>query len=99
MEHLSSGAARGAHPGTVAVAIMAKAPWPGEVKTRLCPPLGAAEAAALYRCFLLDKIAAVRSLANPEHIGHLWGDVLALLVVAGVLAFLTPRGAAAEPAK
>ncbi len=48
----------------VAVAIMAKAPRPGAVKTRLCPPLVAAEAAALYRCFLLDKIAAVRALAN-----------------------------------
>ena len=43
-------------------------------------------------------IMAVQSLANPEHLGHLWGDVLALLVVAGVLPLLTPRGAAAEPA-
>jgi hypothetical protein len=42
-------------------------------------------------------IMAVQSLANPEHIGHLWGDVLALFVVAGVLALLTPRGAAAQP--
>jgi uncharacterized protein len=50
----------------VAVAIMAKAPRPGAVKTRLCPPLDAAEAAALYRCFLLDKIAAVRALANTQ---------------------------------
>jgi len=33
---------------------------------------------------------------NPMNMGHLWGDVLALFVVAGVLAFLTPRGAAAE---
>jgi rSAM/selenodomain-associated transferase 1 len=46
----------------VAVFIMAKAPRPGEVKTRLCPPLSPAEAAALYRCFLLDKIAQVRAL-------------------------------------
>jgi hypothetical protein len=36
-------------------------------------------------------IMAVQSVANPEHIGHLWGDVLALFVVAGILAFLTPR--------
>jgi hypothetical protein len=43
-------------------------------------------------------IMAVQSLANPEHMAHLWGDVPALLVVAGVLALLTPRGAAAEPA-
>ena len=36
------------------------------VKTRLCPPLVAAEAAALYRCFLLDKIAAVRALVGAQ---------------------------------
>jgi hypothetical protein len=42
-------------------------------------------------------IMAAQSLANPQHIGHLWGDVLALFVVAAVLALLTPRGAAASP--
>ncbi|HXJ86768.1 MAG TPA: DUF6632 domain-containing protein [Candidatus Binatia bacterium] len=36
-------------------------------------------------------IMAAQALANPEHIGRLWGDVPALLVVAGVLAFLAPR--------
>ena len=41
-------------------------------------------------------IMAAQALANPEHIGHLWGDVPALLIVAAVLAFLTPRTAAAE---
>jgi uncharacterized protein len=45
-----------------AVAIMAKAPSPGQVKTRLCPPLTPAEASALYRCFLLDKIGQVSAL-------------------------------------
>ena len=43
-------------------------------------------------------IMAVQSLANSEHMGHLWGDVLALFVVAAVLALLTPRAAAATPA-
>jgi hypothetical protein len=42
-------------------------------------------------------IMAVQSLLNHDHIGHLWGDVLALFVVAAVLALLTPRGAAAKP--
>ena len=37
-------------------------------------------------------IMAVQSVANPEHMGHLWGDVLALFAVAGLLGFLTPRG-------
>ena len=36
-------------------------------------------------------IMAAQSLAYPQHVGHLWGDVLALFVVAAVLAFLTPR--------
>lgn len=46
----------------LAVAIMAKAPRAGAVKTRLCPPLSTADAARLYRCFLLDKIEQVKSL-------------------------------------
>jgi rSAM/selenodomain-associated transferase 1 len=45
-----------------AVAIMAKAPRPGEVKTRLAAALGATQAADLYRCFLLDGIEQVRAL-------------------------------------
>jgi hypothetical protein len=43
-------------------------------------------------------IMAVQSLANPEHLGHLWGDVLAMFVVAAVLGLLTPRGVAATSA-
>src|SRR5277367_6250559 len=42
-------------------------------------------------------IMAIQALANPEHIGHLWGDVPALFVVAAALALLTPRSAAARP--
>jgi hypothetical protein len=44
-------------------------------------------------------IMAMQSLANSEHRGHLLGDVPALLIVAAVLALLTPRGAAAKPAQ
>jgi len=40
-------------------------------------------------------IMAVEAFGGPEKMGHLWGDVLALFVVAVVLAVLTPRGAAA----
>jgi len=36
-------------------------------------------------------IMAVQSIANPQHIGHLWGDVAVLLVVAAVLAALIPQ--------
>ncbi len=44
-------------------------------------------------------IMAVQSFANSEHRGHLWGDVPALFVVAAVLAFLAPRGAAPKAAQ
>ncbi len=53
-------------PAPVAVAIMAKVPRPGEVKTRLCPPLTAEQAAELYRCFLADKITQVRTLRGAR---------------------------------
>jgi hypothetical protein len=39
-------------------------------------------------------IMAAQSLANTQYMGHLWGDVLALFVVAIALALFTPRGAA-----
>jgi hypothetical protein len=41
-------------------------------------------------------VMAAQALANSEHIAHLWGDVPVLLLVAAILAFLAPRGAAAE---
>ena len=50
----------------IALCIMAKAPEPGRVKTRLCPPLSPDDAAELYRCFLLDKIAQARQVAGVE---------------------------------
>jgi rSAM/selenodomain-associated transferase 1 len=40
--------------GYCAIAIMAKAPREGEVKTRLVPPLSEADAAALGSCFIRD---------------------------------------------
>jgi hypothetical protein len=40
-------------------------------------------------------IMAAQSLVNADQRGHLLGDVPALLVVAAVLAVLTPRGTAA----
>ena len=43
-------------------------------------------------------IMAAQALANPEHLAHLWGDVPALLVIAAVLAFFTPRAAAVTTA-
>lgn len=36
-------------------------------------------------------IMALQAIANPEHMGHLYGDVPGLFLVAGVLAWLMPR--------
>ena len=41
-------------------------------------------------------IMAAQALAYPEHRGHLLGDVPALLLIAIVLAFLTPKTTMAE---
>ncbi|HXV21094.1 MAG TPA: hypothetical protein VD811_08920, partial [Desulfuromonadales bacterium] len=43
----------------VVLGIFAKEPVAGRVKTRLCPPLSAAEAAALYRSCLEETVAAM----------------------------------------
>jgi rSAM/selenodomain-associated transferase 1 len=57
--------------GRSALALMTKAPRPGEVKTRLVPPLTNEEAARLNKCFLQDTAAAIsaccsRSLQTPN---------------------------------
>jgi hypothetical protein len=49
-----------------AIAVMAKAPRAGHVKTRLVPPLTREEAAELYRCLLLDKILQVGTLSGVD---------------------------------
>lgn len=46
-----------------AIAIFAKTPLPGLVKTRLTPPLSLEQGADLYRCMLLDTVARVQSIA------------------------------------
>ena len=46
--------------------IMAKAPRPGAVKTRLTPSLPLEAVTALYRCLLDDTLALARSLGNVE---------------------------------
>lgn len=43
-------------PKTAILGIYAKQPLPGQVKTRLCPPLTQHEAAALYRCCLTETV-------------------------------------------
>ncbi|WP_286678392.1 TIGR04282 family arsenosugar biosynthesis glycosyltransferase [Candidatus Aquicultor secundus] len=47
-----------------AIVIMAKRPVPGNVKTRLCPPLSPEESAALYAAFLEDTIHKVDRIGS-----------------------------------
>jgi hypothetical protein len=46
------------------ICVMAKAPRPGQVKTRLCPPLEPDQAAALAAAFLLDTWAAATAACD-----------------------------------
>ena len=46
--------------------IMAKAPRPGAVKTRLAPSLSIEAINAFYRCLLYDTLALARSLGDVE---------------------------------
>ena len=47
------------HTPRRALLVMAKRPYPGRTKTRLCPPLLPEEAAGLYECFLRDVLDTV----------------------------------------
>ena len=47
-----------------ALLVMAKRPFPGHTKTRLCPPFSPEEAATLYECFLRDALDIVRAVPN-----------------------------------
>ena len=42
--------------------VVAKRPAAGQTKTRLCPPLAAEAAAALYECFLRDTLDVMRAV-------------------------------------
>ncbi|WP_232665621.1 TIGR04282 family arsenosugar biosynthesis glycosyltransferase [Pseudonocardia sp. TRM90224] len=48
--------------GPVVMIVLAKAPVPGQVKTRLCPPATPAEAADIAAAALLDTLDAVRGV-------------------------------------
>lgn len=48
------------------VLVFAKAPVPGGVKTRLTPPFSAEQAAALYRAFAADSLAAAQAVQGAQ---------------------------------
>jgi rSAM/selenodomain-associated transferase 1 len=59
---------------TAALLVIAKAPVPGRVKTRLCPPLTPEEAAALALAGLEDTLAAVAASAAARRVVVLDGE-------------------------
>ena len=56
------------------VLVMAKSPRPGRVKTRLCPPCTAEEAAAVAAAALADTLAAVAACGAPRKVIALDGE-------------------------
>lgn len=60
--------------GGVSLLVIAKAPVPGEVKTRLCPPLDADEAAAVATACLLDTLDVAASVDAARHVLVFHGD-------------------------
>jgi rSAM/selenodomain-associated transferase 1 len=66
------------------IAVFAKPPRPGEVKTRLAPDLGEAGAAALAGAFFLDTWASVSSVE--------WADVVLATTDVGAPEWQLPEG-------
>ena len=50
------------------IAVIAKEPVPGRVKTRLCPPFSPAQAAELAEAALQDTLQTVRATAAARHV-------------------------------
>jgi glycosyltransferase A (GT-A) superfamily protein (DUF2064 family) len=63
----------GRRPATVAL-VLAKAPVPGRVKTRLCPPLTLGEAAVVAEAALADTLEAVAGCGADRHVVALDGE-------------------------
>jgi uncharacterized protein len=80
---------------TRALLVVAKQPAAGQTKTRLCPPLSAETAAALYECFLRDTLDVMRQVSGVERgIVYLPGDAAGYFHTLAPDMALTPqRGA------
>lgn len=55
-------------PASTALIVFAKAPVPGQVKTRLCPPLTPDEAASLHGSLVLDLLERCQTLNGCDRI-------------------------------
>ncbi|MCO1660574.1 TIGR04282 family arsenosugar biosynthesis glycosyltransferase [Pseudonocardia humida] len=88
-EPLAGRAATGPAAAPSTVVVLAKAPEPGKVKTRLCPPATPAQAADLAAAALLDTLDAVRAVPGGRVVVALSGHRRAAAratAVAGALA-------------
>jgi hypothetical protein len=66
MKRRNTGQAVPAAHAEGALIIFAKAPIPGQVKTRLCPPLTPDEAATLHGSFVLDTLERTKVAASRQ---------------------------------
>ncbi|MGH7188965.1 MAG: TIGR04282 family arsenosugar biosynthesis glycosyltransferase [Acetobacteraceae bacterium] len=87
-----------------AIAVMAKAPQQGAVKTRLTPPLQPAEAALLSESFLIDITATLHAAARTAPITPFLAYAprgaearLEAIIAAGTRLVLADGGSVAEP--
>jgi uncharacterized protein len=64
-------------PPTAAVIVLAKAPVPGRVKTRLCPPATPEQASELAAAALLDTLDTVRGMPGVLVVVALTGELRA----------------------
>jgi glycosyltransferase A (GT-A) superfamily protein (DUF2064 family) len=64
---------RGGTDPALGLLVLAKAPEPGRVKTRLCPPLAPAEAAHVAAAALLDTLGAARAVPGARVVVALAG--------------------------
>jgi rSAM/selenodomain-associated transferase 1 len=76
-----------------ALVVFAKQPLPGQVKTRLCPPFTAEQAADFYACMLEDVLET--TLRGSAALGLV--AVLALQPPEAAAAFAAPAGLRCEP--
>ena len=66
LHHRAAPILRGRLP--MQIAVIAKEPVPGRVKTRLCPPFSPAQAAELAEAALRDTLRTVRATAAARHV-------------------------------
>ncbi|MGH3870399.1 MAG: TIGR04282 family arsenosugar biosynthesis glycosyltransferase [Pseudonocardiaceae bacterium] len=71
-----------------ALLVLAKAPVPGEVKTRLCPPATPAQAARIAAAALLDTLDAVLAVPQVTPVIALTGDITTAIDAAELTARL-----------